>query len=270
MKQIDVMVLFLVLMFSANSFAVSTDDLDEALGVVKTEIMDELSIIDKDIASSVDNLAKIDFKSDEARKILFDVCKDRPYVSDFGIIDKEGKLVTIEPEKQRQYEGSFVGDQAQVKEALEKKSPLLSNVFAALDGKLYIDFLYPIFSENKEFLGFVSLLIRHDEFLKSVITELANNKPYKIWVMQTDGFILYDADPNQINKNIFSDEMFKGFEDLITFSKGVSQAAYGIGSYDFYKEGLTDKTIVKKDAAWDSVGLYGKQWRIIAMEIEAD
>jgi hypothetical protein len=86
--------------------------------------------------------------------------------------------------------------------------------------------------------------------------------------MQTDGLILYDQDPDQINKNIFTDPMFEPFSDLISFSRTVAYNPSGAGSYDFYKKGYQDKVVVKKDAVWDTVKLYGNEWRIVVMEIE--
>jgi len=86
--------------------------------------------------------------------------------------------------------------------------------------------------------------------------------------MQKDGLIIYDPDPDQVGRNIFSDELFRPFQELISFSRTVSMEKEGTGSYDFYTKGLRDQTVVKKYAAWNTVSLYGTEWRIIVMEIE--
>ena len=106
------------------------------------------------------------------------------------------------------------------------------------------------------------MLIKHEVFLKPLVEK----KPCKIWVMEKNGLIVYDADPEEIGKNIFSDNMFKPFEDLISFSRTVALQKNGAGSYSFYTDGLKDKTLVEKIAAWDTAGLYGTEWRVVAME----
>jgi len=62
--------------------------------------------------------------------------------------------------------------------------------------------------------------------------------------------------------------MFKPFEDLVSFAKTVALTNDGAGSYSFYANGQFDKTLVQKIAAWDTAGLYGTEWRLIAMDIE--
>lgn len=78
---------------------------------------------------------------------------------------------------------------------------------------------------------------------------------------------MYDEDPEEIGKNIFSDDIFKPFEDLISFSRTVALSRSGAGSYDFYADSVKDKTLVQKIAVWDTAGIYGTEWRVIVMEI---
>jgi hypothetical protein len=121
---------------------------------------------------------------------------------------------------------------------------------------------YPILSDKGDLLGAVRMLIKHEIFLKPLV----DNKPCKVWVMQRDGLIVYDADPEEIGKNIFSDDMFKSFSDLIEFSKTVALSTTGAGSYSFYADRAKDNTLVEKIAAWDTAGIYGTEWRVVAME----
>jgi hypothetical protein len=87
-------------------------------------------------------------------------------------------------------------------------------------------------------------------------------------MIQPNGLLIYDPDPTQVGKNIFTDPLYKSFDDLISFARTVALSTNGAGSYDFYAGGLEDKTLVKKVAVWDTVGLYGTEWRVVAMEID--
>jgi hypothetical protein len=188
--------------------------------------------------------------------------KFRPYVIDCSIIDADGVKITIEPAEYKQYEGTNRTDQPHVIALLKNKKPVMSNVYHSAEGIHAVTVGYPIFSDKGELLGAVRMLIRHEDFLKPLVED----KPCKIWVMQKNGLIVYDVDPEEIGKNIFSDPMFSPFEDLISFSKTVVASRSGAGSYSFYADAPKNKIPVGKTAVWDTAGLYGTEWRIIAIE----
>ena len=177
-------------------------------------------------------------------------------------------MVTVEPAEYRKYEGADISGQKHVIEIRKTGKPVLSAVFTAVENVNAIAFHYPVFSEKKEFIGSVSMLIREDALLGRILLPLVKGKPCKIWMMQPDGLVVYDPDPGQIGRNIFTDELYRPFKDLISVSKTVAAAQNGAGSYDFYAKGLQDKTIVKKYVVWDTFAMRGSSWRIVVMEVE--
>lgn len=264
MKRLAIFVMVVAIFTAANAFAAEISDMVSILKQVKQNINSTLSEIDKDLKAAAKELSGVDLKGDAARKILNSLRKFRPYVVDCSIINADGLKITVEPEEYRKYEDADRTGLPYVIELLKTKKPALSNVYASAEGINAIGVGYPVFSDKGELLGAVRMLIRHELFLKP----MAEGKPCKIWIMQPNGLIIYDPDPEQVGKNIFTDPLFKHFEDLASFSKTVALSNSGAGSYDFYTNGLEDKTLVKKVAVWDTVGLYGAEWRVVAMEIE--
>ena len=269
MKKIVAVVLMAAMVFAGGMVlkAVASDDKASVLHDAKEEILDKLLDIDHDLLDATKELSTIDLKSKKARDILANVCEYRPYAIDCGIIDLNGKLIVIEPPARAKYEGEDVITQAQLKEVLSAKKTVLSKVFHSVEGEDAVDFEYPIINKKGELLGIVSLLVNHSAFLGGIAAPIVEGKPYSIWVMQTDGTIIYDPDPIQVNKNLFTDPMYADFASVISFAKQAAGAQNGANSYDFYKKGLTDKTVVKKAAVWDTVSLYGTDWRIIVTQI---
>jgi len=258
-----VMVLAIIGIFVATyAFAADMDSMMLVLKSTKQSIDSTFKKIDKDLKAAAEALSNIDLKSDAARKILEDLRKFRPYVVDCSIIDANGVKITVEPIEYKRYENMDRSDLPSVIELLSTKKPVMSDVYHAAEDINAISIGYPIFSENGELRGAVRMLIRQEALLKPLV----ENKPCKIWVMQRNGLIVYDADPEEISKNIFFDEMFKSFDDLISFAKTVALARTGAGSYSFYANGVKDKTLVEKIAAWDTVGIYGTEWRVVVME----
>ncbi len=86
---------------------------------------------------------------------------------------------------------------------------------------------------------------------------------YQVWLMKDDGQIIYDEDPKQIGKYLFTDEMYAKFPELHQFGQKVLKAEWGIGYYSFLGAG-SEKDIVYKIAAWDSAKLPdGKVWKVV-------
>ena len=264
MKKLIMLFAGAVMLAAVNAFAADIDVLMPVLKIAKQTIDSTLSEIDIDLKAAAKELSSVDLKGEAARKILNGLRKFRPYVIDCSIVDANGIKITVEPAEYKQYEGADRSDLPSVISLLKTKKPGMSDVYHSAEGIHAISIGYPILTDKGELLGAVRILIRYEVFLKSLVED----KPCKIWIMQKNGLIVYDTDPEEIGKNIFSDSMFKPFDDLVAFSKTVAMSNDGAGSYSFYADGQLDKTLVQKIAAWDTSGLYGTEWRVIAMDIE--
>jgi len=263
-KKLATFAMAAVIFASTGAFAIEITDLMPVLKQAKKDVNFTLSEIDKDLEAAAKALSNVDFKGDDARKILNDLRKFRPYVVDCCIIDPSGMKVTVEPEEYRQYENTDRSGLPYIIQLLKTKKPAMSDVHPSAEGISAVSVGRPIFSSKGELLGAVRVLIKQEMFLKPLV----GDKLCKIWIMQPNGFIIYDPDPKQVGKNVFTDPVYESFEDLISFSKTVALSNSGAGSYDFYAKGLGDNKLVKKVAVWDTVGLYGTEWRMIAMEIQ--
>jgi len=267
MKKTIILAIGMAVLIVTNVFCMDIDAMMLILEKAKENIAATFTSIDKDLSIASGKLSNVDLKGEDARKILSQLCKDRDYLVDCAIIDTNGKMIVVEPMEYGKYEGSDISNQAHIIALLRNKKPILSDVFHSVEGIKVIDFEYPIFSVKGEFLGSVSMLVKQETLSGDIIMPLVNDMLCKAWIMQKDGLIIYDLDPDQTGKNIFADIFFQPFKDLVSFSRTVAMTKDGAGSYDFYAKGLEDKTIVKKFAVWDTVSLYGTQWRIIVMEV---
>lgn len=263
MKKLGVFIVGIAVFFAGHAFAMDISDIMPSLKGAKKTIDATLTEIDVDVTAAAKALSGIDLKGDAARKILNNLRKFRPYVVNCSIIDPDGVKITVEPPEYKQYEGADRSDLPYVVSLLKHKKPAMSDVYLSSENIPAITIGYPIVSDMGEILGAVRMLIRYGDFLKPLV----DNEPCKVWMMQINGLIVYDADSEEIGKNIFSDPMFSPFPDLISFAKTVVSSNSGAGSYNFYADAPTNKKLVEKIAAWDTAGLYGTQWRVIAMEI---
>jgi len=268
MKKILVLAIGIILLSVTSAFCVSVETMIPALEKTKEGITAVFTSIDADMAAAAKKLSIVGPKSDDARKVLSDLCKKGDYVIDCAIVDTKGVMIAVEPKEYSKYEGEDISKQPQVAVMLQYNRPVLSDVFRSVEGIDAVDFGYPISSSSGEFIGSVSMLVKQQALSQDIIVPLVSYIPCKVWIMQKDGLVVYDPDPQQIGKNIFKDDFYRPFQDLVSFSETVAGSRDGAGSYDFYTKGLEDKTIVKKYAIWDTVSLYGTEWRIIVMEAD--
>jgi len=115
-------------------------------------------------------------------------------------------------------------------------------------------------------LGSVSILFRPEKLLGTIMLPLLKGTPVDIWVMEKGGLVLYDVDTLQIGLNLFTSKLYQPYAGLINLGRRMAATPEGKGVYEF-RNG-SSKTIVKKDAFWQSVSLYGAEWRLVAIHVE--
>jgi hypothetical protein len=177
----------------------------------------------------------------------------------------QGKMVTLEPAPFRQFEGKDISSQEQVKRILKTGKPVLSHVFRAVEGFPAVDAEYPVVTPAGQRLGSVSILFQPEKFLSKIIVPLVQDTPVDIWVMEKGGVILYDSDTLQIGLNIFNSRLYKPYTGLIRLGRRIAAMPEGNGVYKFRSS--YSKKIVKKNAFWRTVSLYGAQWRLVAIHV---
>lgn len=228
---------------------------------VNDRLVKLFKMMDADLADASRQMSKTPLRGLDARRILRDLCDGRPYVVDCAAVNVKGIMVTIEPERYQRYEGTDISGQQQVAQLLSTKKPVFSHVFRAEEGFDAVDLEHPVFNKKKELIGSVSMLIRPEVLLASVIEPLLRGIPTEVWAMQKDGRILYDARKEEIGKMLFSDPMYKPFTGLLAIGERISKEPQGRGTYEFYEKGSAKP--VRKEAFWSTIGLYGIEWRLV-------
>jgi len=235
------------------------------LGKVTERVHSELQLADKDFALAALEVAQFEFTSDSVRNILNGIHARHSFIVDCCIVDTNGIMVVVEPEEFKSFEGSDISDQTQVQKIHQTHKPLMSNAFMAIEEFQAVVIQYPIFSGVNEFIGSLSMLIRPDSMLVDIIKPIIKGLPLNIWVMQKDGIILYDRNEEEIGKNLFTDEMYKPYKNLLALGEEIIANDNGYGSYTFLSDTMTEP--VEKMCFWETVGLYDMQWKLVLTSV---
>lgn len=253
--------------FFMLSMPAMAEEAPPALGEIEKKVSTELSKMDRDLAGLAKRLSGMDYKTQETRTLLGDLCRSYPYAVDCAAVDRNGRMVKVAPEAYTGFEGSDISSQEQIIRLHKTKRPVMSMVIRTVEGIDAVDIEHPIFSPRGEFAGSVSMLIRPEALFSHILVPVLRGMPVEAFVMQTDGRIIYDADKEEIGRMLFEDPMYKPFPQLVAVGTMAVRERSGAGSYEFKQVG--SEKLVKKDAYWTTVGLHGTEWRLVVMHVRA-
>jgi hypothetical protein len=131
-----------------------------------------------------------------------------------------------------------------------------------------VDLEHPVFSSQGKMLGSVSMLIKPEVLLSALIAPAVQGFPVEVWVLQRDGRILYNANPEMIGRNVFRDALCGPVPQFRSLVRKIAARKSGAGVYACLPQGL--KTTVKKQAFWSTVGLHRTAWRLMVTHVVAE
>ncbi len=86
--------------------------------------------------------------------------------------------------------------------------------------------------------------------------------PYQLWCMDEEGRIVYDEDPKQVGKMLFSDAFYADFPELLSLGERIAKTPRGLGYYRFRAKGGDE--ITQKIAAWETLHpIEGVTWKLV-------
>ena len=245
---------------SNHQTLLSRRDMQDLLSQLHTEINILLKKLDGDLQNSAQTLSGKELKSDDAREVLKKLYEANPYIIDCETVSNAGIMVVVEPPAHRTSEGADISSQAHMVRLFKTRQPVMSGSFRSVEGPQSVVIHQPVFSTDHQFSGSVSALFAPEYLLSSIIGPVASNLPVDIFLMQTDGLIIYDVDTRQIGRNAFTDPLFQPFPELLSFARKMAANKEGTGDYSFYRKGMDAP--VSKTAYWRTVALHGTPWRL--------
>jgi len=236
------------------------------LTTVQQKVAAEFDRLDAGLKQAAQMLGTTGLTGDNAGAALTKLCSDFDYAADCASVDLKGKMVAIEPAPFRKFVGTDISGQKQVKRILKTGKPVMSNVFRSVEGFPAVDIEYPVMTPEGQRLGSVSVLFYPEKFLGKIIIPAVQGTPVDIWAMEKGGIILYDIDASQIGMNLFTSQLYHPYPSLISAGRSIAGTPEGKGAYTFLSSSSTK--VVKKNTFWQSVSMYGAEWRLVAIHEE--
>jgi polar amino acid transport system substrate-binding protein len=229
-----------------------------------------LNDLDMDVANASRDLSATGLEGAAADEVLRKLLETNSNLVEVVTFSKEGKIISAECKGCEGGEGADISSQEHIAHVLKDKTSTFSRQFLLVEGYNGTALAYPVFSPQGEFLGGISTIIEPDKMLNNIVAaqlhfdieNRSNITDYSFWMMDLEGLIAYDRDVSQIGKYLFEDPLYKPYPSLLALGERMIKERSGHGYYSFQvTEG--DRKVMTKESYWTTVGLHGREWRLI-------
>lgn len=270
--------LFLFLLFSAGCTDFESGDeeiktglqaevpaeyalMQKNLEYIKSGVNSGLESIKGDLKAGAAAVSEYGYSSPEAEKLISAYLVKYPFSQCSVVIDKNGVVLSAFPDTCKKLVGLDLSTQGVVVEALNDQTPILSDFFLMEKEEFWAVFQsYPVFDKDESYPGFIDMTYKPQDFLGRYIKPVTDSTDLDVWVVQTDGTVIYDTTPEEIGLNLFTDPSYLR-ADLQLLFREIVQSETGTGEYIFWDKEWANP--VGKYAVWDTAGIDGTEWRIV-------
>ena len=225
------------------------------------ELQRRLDRIDASLVKTIKEVNPDYTSESEIRELLVVILKDNQDVIESNFITLDGILRYIEPADYKNFQNADISMQDHVIALRQDKVPEFSSAFMAVEGFLSVDLAYPVYDSDKKLFGSVSVLIRPELLINPLLKESKVPEDYELWIMQTDGKIVFDQDADEIGKMLFDDPAYAKFESLLDLGKKIAAKPEGEGSYVYFAPDSKEEVV--KDVIWKTIKLHEREWRVV-------
>jgi len=225
------------------------------------DLQRNLGQIDESMTKSIDEAGSDIGSESKIRQLLNKILDENLSVFEAAYVDPKGCLRYIEPGDYKNFENTDINDQAHVIAMLQEPSPQLTSGFPAVEGFQAVVIAHPLYDSKKHFAGSVNAVIRPELLIDALLQKTTIPDDYELWIMQTDGMIIYDQDKGEIGKMLFTDPLYADYGNLLELGKKIVSSPSGEGSYIYLSPQSGEKVI--KNAIWQTVKLRGREWRVV-------
>ena len=241
---------------------------------IQADLQGSLEDLDMAVAKASGDLSASGLEGDGAREVLRGLLAENSDLVEAVTFSEEGKILVAECEGCEGGEGEDISGQEHIAHILRTKNPTLSGQFLLVEGYHGTAIAYPVFSPEGEFIGGISAILKPEELMDALVapqlrfdtSTRSNITDYSFWSMHLDGLIAYDRDESQIGKLLFEDPLYQPFPSLLDLAERIVAERAGHGYYTFQVT-EEDERVVTKESYWTTVGLHGREWRIIVTRI---
>lgn len=231
------------------------------LRVAQRDVQHLLDTIDQSVAGAAKQLADAPLDDAAAHALLESLTAYHAAIAAGSIVDASGKLLAIAPEAIEAAIGADLSQAPHVVALANTKTPVLTPVIQTPQGSFGVALRWPILAPDGAYRGSVGVTLRYAALLEMTLHPIYSESTYDAWVIQTDGQVLFDRDPNERGRCIFKDDFYRSFPDFVSLAHEIAAKDEGRGTARFLTTG--HHSIRPQAYVWSTVGLHDTEWRVV-------
>lgn len=270
MNRSKIIVIFLAVLLIASvganvffaSFIIAPNPNDQtklgmvsALSQVQVNIDTELQKIGSSLALASEKLTYTGLTGAQADAVLSALAANSTFIIDAGTEDLNNIMVAVQPPSCSNVIGIDVGEQTWLNTNPNGPiKPMMTPVMPLIEGTTGIAMAAPIFNTNKVMIGTVSVILDPQALVSACIAQTPGASNYEFAAMQTDGYCMYDSEPEYQATNLLTNTTIPGYSLIYN---SVRQTADNISGYYLYDyQGTNWQTY------WTTINAFGQDWRL--------
>jgi serine/threonine-protein kinase len=245
-----------------NSGNAAKVDMIATLSKAQTSTDSELQRIGESLIYASKQLSTDGITGTQADTILNALAANSTYIINAATENLDNTIVAAAPAEWSYIIGRNVGEQTYLNpNPYGEITPVMTPLVAVQSDMMANIVAVPIFDGDNELVGYISVIFDPARLLNDTITAALAGTDYTTTVMQVDGLMIFDTDPLQQYKNMFTDPSYANYTQLILLGHHVSEYSSGYGTYKFTVDAASP-IVVNKECYWTTVSAYGQEWRI--------
>jgi hypothetical protein len=226
-----------------------------ALSQVQVNIDRELQRIGCSLAYASQQLTITGLTGTQADAVLSALAANSTFILDAGTEDMNNIMVAVQPPKYSNVIGIDVGEQTWLNTNPNGPiKPMMTPVIPLIEGTTGVAMAAPVFNADKEMIGTVSVIFDPQSLVSACVAQTSYVGTYGFSAMQTDGFCMFDSEPEYQGINLLTNTTYADYSYVIN---SVRQTADNISGYYLYDyQGTNWQTY------WTTVNAFGQDWRL--------
>jgi hypothetical protein len=181
-------------------------DMTATLTATQTALTVELDRIGQSLVYASKQLSTTGLTGAQADAILTALAANSSFIINAATQNLQNTIAAAAPQNWSYIEGRNVGEQTYLNPNPHGEvTPVMSPVVAVQSDMMANIVSAPVFDSQKQLLGAVSVIFNPQTLIAATSAQILEDKPYELIGMQTDGLMIYDSDPEQQWRNMFTD-----------------------------------------------------------------
>ena len=242
-----------------SEYSLNSIDPNTVLENITQKISSEIEEIQKINQNTSTELSETGIFGKRATEILGNALDNVTYAHSALIISSNGTVTAASPLKYNGIIGKNLIYQPETRYVIEQKKPVVSNLFLLEEGFYGISVSEPIFSKDKDYLGYTDVTIRPEEFLRQIVIPETDPLGYEVMIIEKNGTTIFENNEQEIGVNVLTNTLY---DTPVLKNLGISVVYNQSGTYNYTFWNKNWNEQVPKQIIWTTLNFDGQEWRV--------